>query len=144
MTLDQEVWGWGVEETCFLLEKGSRHPDHVGQTDRTSPEKSEKSAPWSSALWDRKLALEELLSRQPATPSLSPSSSRSPTPPSSDGGLHASPGGVNPGDPSKVASFTQQLFDGSLKALVFPHCVPLPGPAVNPHPHPGAHAWSWL
>lgn len=39
---------------------------------------------------------------------------------------------MNPGDPSKVASFTQQLFDGSLKALVFPHCVPPPGPAVNP------------
>lgn len=82
MTLDQEVWGWDVEEICFLLEKGSKHPDHDGQSDRTSPE---KSAPWSSALRDRKLALEELLSRQPAAPSLSPSPSRSPTPPSSDG-----------------------------------------------------------
>ena len=55
MTLDQEVWELGVEEPCFLLEKGSRHPD-LSREERS--------------LRDRKLALEEQPTVPPASLSL--------------------------------------------------------------------------
>lgn len=88
-----------AEKPCFLPRKRPRHPDHGRQTQSFSLEKSSKTL----CLWLVRRAYCPVLCNSLSQP-------QAPPPPPIRLGLHPSTGCMNPGDPSKVAPFTQQLL----------------------------------
>lgn len=88
-----------AERPCFLPKKRPRHSGHSRQIQSFSLENS---------LMD--LCIWLVRGAYWPVPHNDSSQPQAPPPPPIRLGLHPSPGCVNPGDPSKVAPFTQQLL----------------------------------